>query len=203
MEVIIRQIEKQDFNTARKFAIDGMHLQWYVKGKIALYLYSKYFWYLEISRATRAYGAYIGDRLVGVLLAEMDGEKPVYRMPLIIKLVAAFTKLIDFFYGGSSGAYDEANKDMFAVFQKRHQPDGELNFFAVDPAINGKGIGSKLLNQLQKNETGKHIYLYTDSGSTYQFYEHRGFQMEEWREVELDFRKGNVSITCYLFSKIL
>lgn len=203
MEVIIRQIEKRDFNAARKFAIEGMHLRWYVKGKIALYFYSKYFWYSELSSATRAYGAYIGDNLVGVLLTDMDGKKPVYHMPMVKKILTMFKKLIDFFYDGSSGAYDEANRNMLAAFQKRDKSDGELNFFAVDPKINGKGIGSKLLKRLQEDEPGKRIHLYTDSGSTYQFYEHRGFRMEGHREVELDFGKRKVPLTCYLFSKIL
>lgn len=203
MEVIIHQIEKRDFNAARKFAIEGMHLRWYVKGKIALYLYSKYFWYGEISKATRAYGAYIGDNLVGVLLAKMKGEKPVYPMPIRKKIIAVFKKLIGFFGKGSSGAYDSVNCEMLNAFQKRNISDGELNFFAVNPEIKGKGIGSKLLGCLQEDEAGKYIYLFTDSGSTYQFYEHRGFQMEERREVELDFGKRKVPLTCYLFSKIL
>ena len=67
MDIIIKQLRKKDFNSARKFAIEGMHLTWYTKNKFELYFYSKYFWYLEISRATRAFGAYLGDNLVGVL----------------------------------------------------------------------------------------------------------------------------------------
>lgn len=203
MEVIIHQIKKQDFNTARKFAIEGMHLRWHVKRKIALYLYSKYFWCGEISKATRAYGAYIGDNLVGVLLVKMKGEKTVYHMPVRKKVINIFKKLIGFFYDGASGAYDSVNREMLKSFQKRNISDGELNFFAVNPEIKGKGIGSKLLNRLQEDEAGKRIFLYTDSGSTYQFYEHRGFQMEECREVELNFGKRKVPLTCYLFSKIL
>ena len=60
-------------------------------------------------------------------------------------------------------------------FKKNNKVDGEINFFAVDPTIKGKGIGSLLLKELEKQEKDKLIYLYTDSGSTYQFYLHRGF----------------------------
>lgn len=203
MEVNIHQLEKRDFNAARRFAIQGMHFEWYVKGRVALYLYSKYFWYMEASRATRVYGAYIEEHLVGMLLADMDGEKPAYHMPVIRMILTAFKRIIGLFYRDASGAYDKANQEMLAAFQKRNTDQGELSFFAVDPKINGKGIGTKLLKRLQEEEAGKRIYLYTDSGSTYQFYEHRGFQMEEFREVKLNFGKRNVPITCYLFSKIL
>ncbi len=67
MDIKITQLRKKDFNTARKFAIEGMHLAWYTSNSVELYLYSKYFRYLEISRATRALGAYINDVLVGVI----------------------------------------------------------------------------------------------------------------------------------------
>jgi len=53
MEVIINQIEKSDFNSARKFAIDGMQLAWYTNNNLELYLYSKYFWYLDIQSDKR------------------------------------------------------------------------------------------------------------------------------------------------------
>ena len=36
-----------------------------------LNLYAKYFWGMELNRATKAYGAYVGDQFVGVLLADI------------------------------------------------------------------------------------------------------------------------------------
>lgn len=78
MVIDIRPLQKKDFNAARKFAIQGMHLEWYTGNAVELYLYSKYFWYLEISRATIALGAYLGDELVGVLLADIDDEPKVF-----------------------------------------------------------------------------------------------------------------------------
>ena len=43
---------------------------------------------------------------------------------------------------------------------------------------------------LKKMESGKLIYLYTDNACTYQFYEHRGFERSEERQVVLDLDKG-------------
>ena len=78
MEIRIEQLRKKDFNNARKFAIDGMNLTWYASNKVELYLYSKYFLYLEISRATKALGAYMDNKLVGVLLADINNESKVF-----------------------------------------------------------------------------------------------------------------------------
>jgi hypothetical protein len=76
--IIIRPLRKDDFDTARKFAIDGMHLAWYTNNRLKLYLYSKYFWCMEILRATAALGAYLDDKLAGVLPADMNDAPKVF-----------------------------------------------------------------------------------------------------------------------------
>lgn len=76
----IQELRRQDYKRARQFAIQGLHLDWYVSGKISLNLYVSYFLDLELSRATRAYGAYVDGKFVGVLLADMKGEPKKYRI---------------------------------------------------------------------------------------------------------------------------
>ena len=63
--------------------------------------------------------------------------------------------------------YMEANKDIFNEFKKNNDPDGEIRFFAVDPNLKGKGIGTLLLKHLENIEKGKKVFLYTDSSCTY------------------------------------
>lgn len=203
MEIDIRPLQKKDFNAARKFAVQGMHLEWYTGNVVELYLYSKYFWYLEISRAAIALGAYLGDELVGVLLADMDDEPKVFANLFYRSFVRIAEFVIKLGYKGASTSYEKANKDMLAAYKQIYHPEGELNFFAVNPDIKGKGIGTKLLNELEKQEVGKEIYLYTDSGSTYQFYEHRGFKVVGQKDIELDIHGEMVSLTCMLFAKKL
>ena len=70
----IKEVCKQDYKKAQKFAIQGMHLDWYMDSKVILDLYAKYFWYMELNRATKVYGAYADDIFVGVLLAEIKNE---------------------------------------------------------------------------------------------------------------------------------
>ena len=199
----IKQLRKKDFNMARKFAIEGMHISWYTNNKIELYFYSKYFWYLEITKATRALGAYMGDRLVGVLLAEMKNKPKVFKSIWYDAYIKIATFIMNLGYKDATGAYDDANKEMLAEYLKRNTVDGELIFFAVDPDIKGKGIGTLLLNEFERLEKGKRIYLYTDTGSTYQFYTHRGFEEVGRKDISIVNGKKKVPLTCLLFSKIL
>lgn len=58
-----------------------------------------------------------------------------------------------------------------------------------------------LLNALETKEKGKILYLYTDGACTYQFYEHRGFERVEEKEVVLEMPKGRVPLKCFVYSK--
>lgn len=156
-----------------------------------------------MARATRAIGAYSDNELVGVLLVDMKG-KPKLFTSLWKKFMMNVTRiLINLGYRNASSTYDNANREMLREFEKENQPDGELNFFAVDPNITGKGIGTLLLNELERLEKGKLIYLYSDTGSTYQFYLHRDFAESGRRETNLKIHKKDLPLTCFLFSKRL
>ena len=201
MDIIVKKLDKKDFNAVRKFAITGMNLEWYTTNKLETYLYSQYMLSLELMKATKALGAYIDDRPVGVLLACMTGEKKLYTS-LWRRLFVCFGNFIMKFYEASN-VYMKFNKQMLTEFKTTHKPDGELNFFVVDPDITGKGIGSILLNQLEQEETGKLIYLYSDSGATHEFYIRRGFQESGKREAILKRHNKEVLLTSYLYSKTL
>ena len=144
---------------ARKFAVEGMHLNWYTSNRFELYIYSKYFWYLEISKATKALGAYLENNLVGILLADIKNAPKLYKSiwyKLFVKIISFFINIL---YKNASNVYDETNERMLNEFKKEHNQDGEINFFAVDPNFKGKGIGTLLLNELERQEKGKLIYL--------------------------------------------
>ena len=203
MNIEISDIRKENFNIARKFSIEGMHLNWYATSKVELFFYSKYFWYLEITKATKAIGAYMGNKLVGVLLADMRNETKIHKSFLGKLYVKIINFIISVFYKDASNTYDGANSKMLKAFSEKFCPDGEINFFAVDPAMKGNGIGSLLLDELVKLERGKLIYLFTDSGSTYQFYLHRGFVESGKTNITLDINREEVPLTCLLYSKRL
>lgn len=199
----IKEIRVRDYKKAQQFAIKGMHLYWYVSDKFSLDLYARYFWYMELNCATRAYGAYVDDEFVGVLLANMNGEPKKYHS----RWRAVYVRLIDWIQrlaaGKGVGTYDEANQEMYRSFCEGHAPDGEINFLAADPDSGVKGVGTALLSALEKDEHGKLVYLYTDNACTYQFYEHRGFARSAEKQVVLDLEKREVPLTCFFYAKRL
>ncbi len=102
---------------------------------------------------------------------------------------------------GGAGLYEDTTKEMLDDYLKTNMPDGEIIFLAADPNAKIKGVGSALLAELKRRESGKKIYLFTDNAYTYQFYEHRGFDRVSERDVVLDFGKKKVPLKCLLYDK--
>lgn len=197
----IREIRRQDYKKAQQFAIKGMHLEWYVDSSIILKMYAKYFWDMELNRATKAYRAYADDEFVGVLLADMKGEPKKYHSCWRSAYVRFFDRLQCLVAGEGVDAYDGANQEMYGAFCEGHTPDGEIVFLAADPDSKVKGVGTALLSALEADEQGKFVYLYTDNACNYQFYEHRGFTRSGERQVTLNLEKKSVPLTCLFYTK--
>ena len=199
----LKAFQSKDTSKVIQFAIRGMHLDLYLKNRLLLNLYGRYFWYLETNRATHIIAAYEGDTLAGVLLAEIGGEPQKYHS----NWRAVYVKIVDFvqrvFFKESAGLYDSVNQEMLAEYKRSHSPDGEIIFLAANPDVKVKGIGTMLLNELATRAKGKEIYLYTDNACTYQFYEHRGFDKVGEKDVVLDFGENKVPMTCLMYSKVL
>lgn len=92
---------------------------------------------------------------------------------------------------------------MLDKYKIRNNPDGEIRFLAANPNIKDKGIGTRLLREFEKREEGKEIYLFTDDQCTYQFYEHRGFQRVDEKDIELGSHKDKKNLKCFLYRKKL
>ena len=180
-----------------------MHFNWYMNSKLLLNLYGRYFWYLEINRATQIISAYAGDTFAGVLLAEMNGGQRKYRSFWKSLYAKAFDILQNLFAKGGVGVYDETNKELFSQYCKNNTPDGEIIFLAANPAVKAKGIGSLLLKELERHEKGKQIYLYTDDACNYQFYEYRQFERAGEKDIVLHLGNRTVNLKCLLYSKVL
>lgn len=203
MNIEIKELRRKDFNKVIEFAVKGMNFNRYVDGKTELYLYGKYFLYLELKRATQVLAAYIGDRLVGVLMADMKNEPKKYSSIWRNFYIRIVDTVMAIAYKNGTAPYDTANAAMLKEYIKKANPDGEICFLATDPTIQGKGIGTLLLNELEKRQKGKLIYLYTDDNCTYQFYEHKGFERTEEKKIEIEIHERIVPLTCLLYSKVL
>ncbi len=199
MNIVIKDIEKKDYKKAIQFAIKGMHFDWYFNDGILLNTYGKYFWYLELNKATQILAAYVDNKFVGVLLANMNNE-PTLHSNIFEKTYVTF---IDFlqntFFKDSGGLYESTTQKQLNHFLESHKPDGEIVFLAVDKDAHIKGIGTALLNALEEKEKEKLVYLYTDDACDYGFYEHKGFVRNEEEQIILDTPKGDVVLNCYLF----
>jgi GNAT superfamily N-acetyltransferase len=203
LKVIIKNIKWSDYGKIQKFAAQGMNFSMYTDKPLELWFYAKYFWYLELNRATQVLAAYIDDSLVGVLLADMRGE-PKVSFSLWRKFYIHLVEwVMSIGYRGANDSYDAANKKMLEEFEKSYHPDGELNFLSVDPAMNGKGIGSQLLAELEFREKGKLIYLFTNTGNSYYFYEHKGFERSGSHHIDILMHGKKIPHDCYLYSRRL
>lgn len=107
------------------------------------------------------------------------------------------------FFKDGAGIYEDTTKEQLAHYLKSHIPDGEIIFLAADSDCKIKGIGTALLNALEKKEPGKTLYLYTDNACTYQFYEHRGFERVEEKEILMNMPKGKINLKCFIYSKTI
>ena len=203
MDLEFAQLKKADYKKAIQFAIEGMHFNWYLDNKLLQNLYGRYFLYLEMSRATQAIAAYKGDELAGVLLCEMKGEAKKDHSIWKSAYVKIFDFLQNLFVKNGVAPYDEANRGMLVEYCKHNSPDGEIIFLAANPNIKAKGIGSMLLRELEEREKGKKVFLYTDSACTYQFYEHRGFELAQEKDITLKIGNKEVALRCLLYSKVL
>ena len=203
VKITLRDLDPKDYKKAIQFAIEGMHFHWYMDSKWLLQLYGRYFWYLEMTRATQVIAAYSGDRFVGVLLAAMKGKAKCHHSFWKSAYVKMFDFLQNTFEKKGVGIYDRTNQEMFTAYCKDHNPDGEILFLAADPTQKERGIGSILLEELERRERGKQVYLYTDDACTYQFYERRGFHRAGERRILLQIGEKKTDLRCFLYSKTL
>ena len=124
MKLRIEELKKKDYKKAIQFAITGMHFNWYMDNRFFLNMYGKYFWYLEMTRATQIIAAYVDGEFAGVLLAAMDGEKRKYYSFWKSVYVKLFDILQKIFVRGGVDVYNETNKELYRQYRKSNIPNG-------------------------------------------------------------------------------
>lgn len=203
MDIVIRPLKRRDRRRAMEFSVTGMGTDRYTDRRSEQMLYTRYLFYKELTRATQVLAAYSGDRLLGVLIAELRGEKRACRSLFGSCFVAVSDLLMGIAFRGAGSDYDTANEEMHREFTARCDPDGEIGFFVTDPDLCGQGIGTLLLQELSRREKGRTVYLYTDSCCTYAFYDRRGFTREAQRDIVITIRDRKTPLSCFLYSKKL
>lgn len=151
-----------------------------------------------------------GDKVVGFLFGNL------YKAPFFQRLVANFKLLIYFIYmlfsaPGRRGIKitlitNKVNKKLLEPYKNTHK--NELILFIVDQTYRGYGIGSTLEKMYTKHlkEKGiKNVFLFTDTFSNYEYYEHRGYERKG--ELPVDFKVKDSTIDpvseYYIYTKEL
>lgn len=196
----IEPLRPEDKDKPIQFAIVGMQFGEYITNGLLCRLFGRSFWYMEWNRATQVIAAYDGDTLAGVLLAKMEGEKPLCRSVGRAVYVKVAEFLGNTVFRNSMGGYERVNREMLEAYHEKCVTDGEILFLAANPNIVKKGVGSLLLAELERREKGKQVYLFTDDFCTYPFYERRGFSRVGEKKIAVD---GDAGMKCMLYSKVL
>ncbi len=89
---------------------------------------------------------------------------------------------IDFYESTVSG-YLPAMQDLRVAYQQGHgllgfiaQKDGEIHMLFVDPAAHGRGIGTRLLDDVGRGFDVLRVDVNEDNDSARQFYRAKGFE---------------------------
>ncbi|TGD21844.1 GNAT family N-acetyltransferase [Companilactobacillus suantsaicola] len=196
-EIVIKELVKKDLDKVSEFASLGMGFDQYTENKLALKMYSRYVALSELAKSTLAIGAYMDNRLVGFIFARLDGQRKVQLNvgdKLLVKLLDSTIEKLD--WTGLTKKYNAINQDMLSQLPEKSR---EITFFAVDPTITGRGIGTTLINTAEKYLHGP-TYVLTDSNCNYQFYLHRGFKIFAQNDLKLE---DDSPLTCYVLTKRL
>ncbi len=200
MNISFRMLDKKDRKKAIDFAVVGMHCNVYFGSDFMSSMYGRFLLYFGMTSATQMIAAYEGDKFLGLLLARIDGEERCCHS-LFLKAFTGTANLISrIFSRNGAGVYETACREMLTRYKKENSPDGEMTFFAVDPKEEGKGIGTAILDEFERRESGKLVYLNTDDQCTWQFYDHRGFMRVGEKDIVMDL-KEKVPLKCMLYSK--
>lgn len=185
--IIYRNLKKQDYNAVAELLSHSFGLHRYVSDKRLLRIFKKQYLYSCLSEATFSRVAEQNGKIVGVIMGNAQSDYhilPHIGFWLQFLLYSLKMKIYGKKIGDSISGYYYLHR-IYRNFSQRHNGefDGVLTLFAVNSECRGKGIGKKLLSDMEtywKEHQTKSIYLYTDTTCNYGFYEHQGFiRLEE------------------------
>ena len=120
----------------------------------------------------------------GYLFGNIPGKAMPFQVVVFRPLEFVFKSLYHYVTGHLGPRRDVYKKvrrfseDEKALLEKREKTDAYVNLFFISSALRGQGWGKKLMNnfaETSKRYGSKRIYLWTDLGCNYKFYDHTGF----------------------------
>lgn len=142
---------------------------------------------LESALIKSNYVKYIKDKegkVQAFMYANIKTKKQKPKIYKLFYLIKYITLMLLGFMGNrkqvlqSSKKFDEL---MIGIEKKNPGYDAELKLFIISKSLRGQGYGKKMINDLFdeiKRSGGASIYLLTDKGCNYKFYDALGFDLK-------------------------
>lgn len=196
MDIKYEQMTKDDYGTIKKliteawfsdYPFDEKYIRLYANGYLNMYL----------AKADYKIVAKDGDKVVGFLFGNVKQAPFWQRVKSKLTLFCYGVSML-FSYPGRRGIKitlitDKVNKKLLKPFKKEIK--NELILFIVDQNYQGCGIGSTLekmfCNELKANGIKK-LYLFTDTYSNYEYYEHRGYDRKGALPVDFGLKNSEI-----------
>ncbi|WP_159722636.1 GNAT family N-acetyltransferase [Enterococcus sp. CSURQ0835] len=178
-EITFRPMQPRDFSTLLDLVIDTWQYRTWVPAPLVEPM-ADYFLCDMLERSSTITVALVQERVVGVIAYSTDIQSTAQQM-IAHKRIAALRRILNV----------QAPENVFTKFietmeldeqllsQQQKKYDGTINLFIVHQAYAGRGIGSTMYQQFQqhmRSQQKQNFYLFTDSSSNFQFYEHHGLK---------------------------
>lgn len=179
MAIQYMPMTKQDHKDIKRLITEAWFSDYPFKKKY-IKLYASGYLNMYLSEADYKMVAKDDDKVVGFIFGNIKNAP--FKQRVISKIKLFFYGIYMLFsYPGRRGLKitfitDKVNNKLLKPFKKTHK--NELILFIVDDAYQGKGIGStleKMYTTCLKENGIKDVYLFTDTYSNYEYYEHRGY----------------------------
>ncbi|SFO16403.1 Acetyltransferase (GNAT) domain-containing protein [Paenimyroides ummariense] len=203
MDIRIEKLSYKNLGKIKDFIGKENIFTKFSRNKLEFYIYSRYYINGEISKTTHTYAAYLDKQLAGFLLATIDNKPKQYNSKLR-KIYTVLLKLtVRLLNAEGLSVYHNNRKLMLSELKKNYKTEGELNLLAIEPLMQGTGIGTALLNKFQEDQKEKNIFLFTDSGPQYKFYIKEGFEQGSNRLIFLENYSKKIALTYFICTKKL
>lgn len=202
--ICIKELCSKDFPRAMQYCSEALQFKECIRASL-LDLYTKSFWYEETTDASLFLGAYAEDELLGILIASFkDEEKPYHTW--LNRIRKAVLGCFFFIADSTSRRYERANKRLLKRFREkrdRKSVDGRICLFVVSPQAQGKGVGSRLMDELRRKYKDAYVYLFTDNLCTFGYYDTHGFTREAATSFSYRLSGHTKRMDCFLYTKQL
>lgn len=204
--VLYRTMEKKDYPEIGEILNQAFGLFRYVSDERTLKAFRLQYVYSCLSEATYTCVAEQNGKVVGVIMGKAEKDYSLLaHLPYIIKTITYGFKMMRYGKKCKNGIADYRNiLEIYQDFSRKHKGefDGVLTLFAVNEECRGLGVGKELLSRLfdylQKQNVGR-IYLYTDTTCSYEFYEHKGFERLEEKQLTVTREEKPFRMNVFLY----